>query len=36
MKGIIAFILVFGIIVLVHEFGHYFFAKRAGILVPAG
>ncbi|QFR23761.1 RIP metalloprotease RseP [Schleiferilactobacillus harbinensis] len=33
MKGIIAFILVFGIIVLVHEFGHYFFAKRAGILV---
>ncbi|MFT8410265.1 MAG: RIP metalloprotease RseP [Schleiferilactobacillus perolens] len=33
MKGVIAFILVFGIIVLVHEFGHYFFAKRAGILV---
>lgn len=30
---IIAFILVFGVIVLIHEFGHYFFAVRAGILV---
>lgn len=30
---IITFIIVFGILVLVHEFGHYFFAKRAGILV---
>lgn len=30
---IITFILVFGLIVLVHEFGHYFFAERAGILV---
>ncbi|MGM9907904.1 RIP metalloprotease RseP [Limosilactobacillus sp.] len=30
---IITFILVFGILVLVHEYGHYFFAKRAGILV---
>lgn len=30
---IIAFIIVFGTIVFVHEFGHYFFAKRAGILV---
>ena len=30
---IIVFIIVFGILVLVHEFGHYFFAKRAGILV---
>lgn len=30
---IITFILVFGLIVLVHEFGHYFFAVRAGILV---
>lgn len=30
---IITFILVFGILVLVHEFGHYYFAKRAGILV---
>lgn len=30
---IITFILVFGLIVLVHEFGHYYFAVRAGILV---
>jgi regulator of sigma E protease len=30
---IITFIIVFGILVLVHEYGHYFFAKRAGILV---
>lgn len=30
---IITFIIVFGILVLVHEFGHYYFAKRAGILV---
>ncbi|MEF2723031.1 MAG: site-2 protease family protein, partial [Limosilactobacillus fermentum] len=28
---IITFIIVFGILVLVHEFGHYYFAKRAGI-----
>ena len=33
MKTIIAFIIVFVILVLVHEFGHFFFAKRAGILV---
>lgn len=30
---IITFILVFGVLVLVHEYGHYYFAKRAGILV---
>lgn len=30
---IITFIIVFGVLVLVHEFGHYYFAKRAGILV---
>lgn len=33
MKTILTFIIVFGILVLVHEFGHFFFAKRAGILV---
>lgn len=33
MKTIITFIIVFGILVLVHEFGHFYFAKRAGILV---
>ncbi len=30
---IITFIIIFGILVFVHEFGHYYFAKRAGILV---
>jgi len=30
---IITFIIVFGLIVFIHEFGHFFFAKRAGILV---
>ena len=30
--GIIVFILILGIIVLVHEGGHFFFAKKAGIL----
>lgn len=30
---IITFIIVFGVLVIVHEFGHYYFAKRAGILV---
>ncbi|HGJ0804861.1 TPA: RIP metalloprotease RseP [Streptococcus pneumoniae] len=33
MLGILAFILVFGIIVVVHEFGHFYFAKKSGILV---
>ncbi|KXT77750.1 RIP metalloprotease RseP [Streptococcus sp. DD13] len=33
MLGIITFIVVFLIIVVVHEFGHFYFAKRAGILV---
>jgi len=30
---IITFIIVFGILVIVHEFGHFYFAKRGGILV---
>lgn len=30
---IIAFIIVFGILVIVHEFGHFYFAKRGGVLV---
>ncbi|KRL04272.1 RIP metalloprotease RseP [Liquorilactobacillus oeni] len=30
---IVTFIIVFGILVIVHEFGHFFFAKRSGILV---
>ncbi|HFQ1276030.1 TPA: site-2 protease family protein, partial [Enterococcus faecium] len=33
MKTILTFIIVFGILVIVHEFGHFFFAKRSGILV---
>lgn len=30
--GLIAFIIILGIIVLVHELGHFYFARRAGIL----
>lgn len=33
MRTIITFLIVFGVLVIVHEFGHFFFAKRAGILV---
>ena len=33
LKTIITFIFVFGLIVIAHEFGHFYFAKRAGILV---
>lgn len=33
MQGIIAFIFIFGVIVVVHEFGHFYFAKKSGILV---
>ena len=33
MQTILAFILVFGTIVFVHEFGHFLLAKRAGMLV---
>ena len=33
MSGLIAFIIIFGIIVLVHEFGHFYFARKSGILV---
>ncbi|UXR72468.1 MULTISPECIES: RIP metalloprotease RseP [unclassified Staphylococcus] len=31
---IIAFIIVFGLLVTVHEYGHMLFAKRAGIMCP--
>lgn len=30
--GIIAFIIILGVIVLIHEGGHFFFARKAGIL----
>lgn len=33
MKSILIFILVFGILVIVHEFGHYIIAKKSGVLV---
>lgn len=33
MQTLLAFIFVFGIIVIVHEFGHFYFAKKAGVLV---
>lgn len=32
MNTVIAFIIIFGVLVFVHEFGHLIFAKRAGIL----
>ena len=32
MQGIIAFILIFFVVVTIHEFGHFIAAKRAGIL----
>ncbi|MEZ2457409.1 RIP metalloprotease RseP [Salinicoccus roseus] len=34
MTGILAFIVVFGVLVTVHELGHLIFAKRAGIMCP--
>ncbi|MGO2892414.1 MAG: site-2 protease family protein, partial [Enterococcus devriesei] len=33
MRTVITFLIVFGVLVIVHEFGHFFFAKRSGILV---
>lgn len=33
LLNIIIFIIVFGVIVTVHEFGHFYFAKKSGILV---
>lgn len=33
MLGLFTFIIVFGILVIVHEFGHFYFAKKSGILV---
>lgn len=31
---IVSFIIMFGVLVTVHEYGHMFFAKRAGIMCP--
>ncbi|MGX6962583.1 RIP metalloprotease RseP [Vagococcus xieshaowenii] len=33
MKTLLVFIFVFGLIVVIHELGHFIFAKRSGILV---
>lgn len=33
MKALLVFLLIFSVVVIVHEFGHFYFAKRAGILV---
>lgn len=33
MRTLIVFLLIFSVIVVFHEFGHYYFAKRAGIRV---
>ena len=30
--SVIAFIIILGVIIVVHEGGHFFFARRAGIL----
>ena len=32
LVSIIAFILIIGVIICIHELGHFFFARRAGIL----
>jgi len=31
---VVSFAIVFGVLVTVHEYGHMFFAKRAGIMCP--
>lgn len=33
MQGFLTFIGMFGLLVLIHEYGHFYFAKKAGILV---
>ncbi|MBM9832225.1 RIP metalloprotease, partial [Enterococcus faecalis] len=33
MLNALAFLFIFGLIVVIHEFGHFYFAKKAGILV---
>lgn len=33
MTTLLVFLIIFSIIVVIHEFGHYYFAKRSGILV---
>ena len=33
MQALIVFLLVFTVIVSIHEFGHFYFARKAGILV---
>ncbi|WP_125766300.1 RIP metalloprotease RseP [Lapidilactobacillus wuchangensis] len=33
MKTVISFLIIFSILVVVHEFGHYFVARKSGILV---
>lgn len=33
MQGILIFIIIFGILVFVHEFGHFIIAKKSGVLV---
>ena len=32
LLGLLSFIIILGIIVMIHEGGHFFFAKKAGIL----
>lgn len=32
MLGIVAFVFVLGLIILIHELGHFYFARKAGVL----
>ncbi len=33
MKSLLIFLVIFSVIVVIHEFGHFYFARKAGILV---
>lgn len=33
MKTLLTFLIVFSVVVVIHELGHFYFARRAGILV---
>ena len=33
LQTILIFLIIFSILVIIHEFGHFYFAKKAGILV---
>ena len=33
MKTLLTFLIVFSVVVVIHELGHFYFARKAGILV---